>query len=172
MRAVSRLHHSYETSCGLRKPALGKVPPERFNIEWFYYPGGSRARAMSVGGGYVLKGDIRLFEIPSTALTILRQPIEATDDSTGTAVVHGPLTAKGLGACLRTPRECWFSLEDVASSSFMRRIGPHQIRLRPTRPEHDAGPGLRFIYLHQAYKAIRDGDCSGAMVTGANLIMT
>lgn len=38
------------------------MPPERFNIDGFYHPDGSRAGVMDADGGYFLDEDVRLFD--------------------------------------------------------------------------------------------------------------
>ncbi|KAI1377698.1 polyketide synthase-like protein [Hypoxylon crocopeplum] len=175
-----------------KKSAQSSVPPERFNIGGFYHPDGSRAGAMNVDGGYFLKDDVRQFDnsffginnLEATHMDpqqrkLLEVVYECFENSgismedmygTNTAVYVGNFTVDYQAMQTRDPDYLHRYAATGTGTAIMSNRISHVFNLQGPSLTLDTACSSSIYALHHAVAAIKNGDCDGAIIAGANLI--
>ncbi|CAJ2508342.1 Uu.00g133680.m01.CDS01 [Anthostomella pinea] len=175
-----------------KKTAQGPVPQERFNIAAFYHPDGSRAGLMDAKGGYFLNEDVRMFEngffginaMEATymdpqqrkLLELVFECFEGTglsmEDVSGsnTGVYVGNFTVDYQTMQTRDPDYMHRYHATGSGTAIMSNRISHAFNLQGPSMTIDTACSSSIYCLHSAVSAIRNGECAGAIVAGANLI--
>jgi acyl transferase domain-containing protein len=176
-----------------KRNAQGPIPKERFNAAGFYNPDGSRDGVMDVAGGYFLQEDVREFEssffginnLEATYMDpqqrkLLEVVFECFEDAgvslerisgTNTGVYVGNFTIDFQGIQTRDPDFIHrYTATGCGTTILSNRIS-HAFNLQGPSFTLDTACSSSIYCLHTAITAIRAGDCDGAIVAGANLIM-
>ncbi|TVY25497.1 Reducing polyketide synthase [Lachnellula hyalina] len=174
------------------KSAQGKVPKERFNINAFYHPDGSRAGVMDADGGYFLQEDVRQFEnsffginnLEATymdpqqrkLLEVVFECFESAGVSmdqisgTNTGVYVGNFTVDYLTMQARDPDYMHRYNATGSGTAIMSNRVSHVFNLHGPSFTTDTACSSSIYCLHNAVNAIKNGECDGAIVAAANLI--
>ncbi|KAI1098670.1 polyketide synthase-like protein [Jackrogersella minutella] len=176
-----------------KRSAQGIVPPERFNIRGFHSSDDSRAGVMSADGGYFLKGDPRLFDnsffginnLEATYMDPLQRKLlevvfecfenagVSLDQLSGssTGVYTGDFTTDYQTMHLRDPDYLHrYSTTGSGKAILANRIS-NVFNLQGPSLTLNTACSSSLYCLHTAVSAIRAGDCDGAVVAAANLIL-
>ncbi|RDA83527.1 hypothetical protein CP532_4154 [Ophiocordyceps camponoti-leonardi (nom. inval.)] len=174
------------------KSARCLVPPDRFNIDGFYHEDGSRAGVMNVKGGYFLHEDVRNFDNSFFGINNLeasymdpqqRKLLEVVFEcfenaglsmedisGTSTAVYVGNFTVDYQSMQSRDPDYLHRYSATGGGTSIMSNRISHVFNLQGPSLTLDTACSSSIYALHHAVTAIKNGDCDGAIVAGANLI--
>ncbi|PHH80580.1 hypothetical protein CDD80_839 [Ophiocordyceps camponoti-rufipedis] len=174
------------------KSAKCPVPADRFNIDGFYHADGSRAGVMDVRGGYFLREDVRRFDNSFFGINNLeasymdpqqRKLLEVVfecfenaglsmEDVSGsnTAVYVGNFTVDYQSMQSRDPDYLHRYSATGGGTSIMSNRISHVFNLQGPSLTLDTACSSSIYALHHAVTAIKNGDCDGAIVAGANLI--
>ncbi|PFH62268.1 hypothetical protein XA68_14399 [Ophiocordyceps unilateralis] len=174
------------------KSAKCLVPADRFNIDGFYHDDGSRAGVMNVRGGYFLKEDVRQFDNSFFGINNLeasymdpqqRKLLEVVFEcfenaglsmedisGTNTAVYVGNFTVDYQSMQSRDPDYLHRYSATGGGTSIMSNRISHVFNLQGPSLTLDTACSSSIYALHHAVTAIKNGDCDGAIVAGANLI--
>ncbi|KAI1207269.1 polyketide synthase-like protein [Annulohypoxylon truncatum] len=177
-----------------KRSVQGPVPPERFNIKGFHGPDDSRAGIMSADGGYFLKEDVRLFENSFFGINNLealymdplqRKLLEAVFECFENAGVSLEQMAGSNTGVYTGDFTCDYQTMHYRDPDYLHRYsatgsGKAILANRISNIFNLQGPSLTMntacssaLYcLHTAVSAIKAGDCDGAIVAAANLIMS
>ncbi|KIA75786.1 polyketide synthase [Aspergillus ustus] len=128
-----------------KQSAQGRVPADRYNIDGFYHEDGKRAGAMNVDGGYFLDEDVRQFDNLFFGINNLE------------ASYMDPQQRKLLEVVFECLEHAGVSMSSIAGTNTA------VLTL-------DTACSSSIYALHHAVTAIKNGDCDGAIVAGANLI--
>ncbi|KAI1423523.1 putative polyketide synthase [Xylaria sp. FL1777] len=175
-----------------KKSAQCTVPADRYNIGGFYHEDGSRAGVMNVDGGYFLQGDVRQFDNSFFGINnleasymdpqqrkLLEVVFECFEDAgvaledisgTNTAVYVGNFTVDYQSMQSRDPDYLHRYAATGGGTSIMSNRISHVFNLQGPSLTLDTACSSSIYALHHAVNAIRNGDCDGAIVAGANLI--
>lgn len=175
-----------------KQSAQGKVPPERFNIDGFYHPDGSRAGAMNVNGGYFIKEDVRHFDngffginnLEATYMDPQQRKLlevvyecfesagQSMDDVSGsnTAVYVGNFTVDYQAMQSRDTDYVHRYAATGGGTAIMSNRITHTFNLKGPSMTLDTACSSSIYALHQAVTAIKTGDADSAIIAGANLI--
>ncbi|KAI0521004.1 polyketide synthase [Xylaria bambusicola] len=178
-----------------QKSAQGPVPPARYNIDGFYHSQGNmRSGSTHVPGGYFINKDIRQFDnkffgISNLEATFMdphqRKLLEVSAEclrSSGTTMesVSGSETGVFVASfcsehLLSQTRDVdylhRYSLAGLGTTIMSNRIS-HVFNLNGPSFSIDTACSSSLYALHQALNAMKAGDCDGAIVASANLIMS
>ncbi|KAK8024082.1 polyketide synthase [Apiospora rasikravindrae] len=177
-----------------KKSAQGPIPEERFNIDGFYHKDNNRAGAMNVDGGYFLKTDVRQFDNAFFGINnleaaymdpqqrkLLEVVFQCFQDAgvsmeeisgTNTAVYVGNFTVDYQSIQSRDPDYLHRYAATGGGTSIMANRISHVFNLQGPSLTLDTACSSTIYALHQAVQAIKNGDCDGAIVAGANLIIS
>ncbi|CAH0054704.1 unnamed protein product [Clonostachys solani] len=175
-----------------KKTTQGRVPAERFNIAGYYHPDGKTAGAMDADGGYFLDEDVRQFDnsvfgINNLEATYMdpqqRKLLEVTYEclesaglsmedvsGTDTAVYIGNFTVDYQTMQTRDPDYLHRYSATGSGTAIMANRISHVFNLTGPSFTLDTACSSSIYGLHNAVMALRNGDCSAAIVAGANLI--
>ncbi|OTA60261.1 polyketide synthase-like protein [Hypoxylon sp. EC38] len=176
-----------------RKSAQGPVPSERFNIKGFHCSDDSRAGVMSADGGYFLKEDPRLFEnsffginnLEATYMDPLQRKLlevvfecfenagVSLDQMSGssTGVYAGDFTTDYQTMHFRDPDYLHrYSTTGSGKAILSNRIS-NAFNLQGPSMTLNTACSSSLYCLHTAVSALKTGDCDGAIVAAANLIL-
>ncbi|GAW26376.1 putative polyketide synthase [Rosellinia necatrix] len=175
-----------------KKSAQCTVPADRYNIDGFYHKDGSRAGVMNVDGGYFLKEDVRQFDNSFFGINnleasymdpqqrkLLEVVFECFEDAgstledvsgTNTAVYVGNFTVDYQSMQSRDPDYLHRYAATGGGTSIMSNRISHVFNLQGPSLTLDTACSSSIYALHHAVNAIKNGDCDGAIVAGANLI--
>ncbi|RYP54379.1 hypothetical protein DL768_000796 [Monosporascus sp. mg162] len=178
-----------------KQSAQGTVPRDRFNIGGFYHKDGKRAGAMNVDGGYFLRTDVRQFDNAFFGINnleasymdpqqrkLLEVVYESLEDAgvsmeeisgTNTGVYVGNFTVDYQSMQSRDPDYLHRYAATGGGTSIMSNRISHVFNLNGPRQvcmTLDTACSSSIYALHHAVTAIKNGDCDGAIVAGANLI--
>ncbi|KAI9368958.1 putative polyketide synthase [Aspergillus egyptiacus] len=169
------------------------VPKTRFNVDGFYHPEGDRAGVMNTKGGYFLQEDVRQFEnsffginnLEATymdpqqrkLLEVVYECFESAGVSMKQAagadigVFVGNFTVDFQTMQARDPEALHrYSATGSGTAILSNRIS-YIFDLRGPSFTLDTACSSSIYCLHSAVSAVRAGECEGAVVAGANLIM-
>ncbi|KAK0622032.1 putative polyketide synthase [Bombardia bombarda] len=174
------------------KTAQGTVPDDRYNIKGFYDKNNGRAGVMNVDGGYFLQSDVRQFDNGFFGINNLeasymdpqqRKLLEVVyecfenagvsmEDISGsnTAVYVGNFTVDYQSMQSRDPDYLHRYAATGGGTSIMSNRISHVFNLTGPSLTLDTACSSSVYALHHAVNAIKNGDCDGAIVAGANLI--
>ncbi|RDA93312.1 hypothetical protein CP533_2039 [Ophiocordyceps camponoti-saundersi (nom. inval.)] len=174
------------------KSAKCLVPSDRFKINGFFHEDGSRAGVMNVKGGYFLKEDVRQFDNSFFGINNLeasymdpqqRKLLEVVFEcfenaglsmedisGTNTAVYVGNFTVDYQSMQSRDPDYLHRYSATGGGTSIMSNRISHVFNLQGPSLTLDTACSSSIYALHHAVTAIKNGDCDGAIVAGANLI--
>ncbi|KAK7954812.1 polyketide synthase [Apiospora saccharicola] len=177
-----------------KKSAQGTIPEERFNIVGFYHRDNSRAGAMNVDGGYFLQTDVRQFDNTFFGINnleaaymdpqqrkLLEVVFQCFQDAgvtmqdisgTNTAVYVGNFTVDYQSIQSRDPDYLHRYAATGGGTSIMANRISHVFNLQGPSLTLDTACSSTIYALHHAVTAIKNGDCDGAIVAGANLIIS
>ncbi|KAK8070927.1 putative polyketide synthase [Apiospora hydei] len=177
-----------------KKSAQGPIPEERFDIGGFYHKDNNRAGAMNVDGGYFLKTDVRQFDNAFFGINnleaaymdpqqrkLLEVVFQCFQDAgvsmeeisgTNTAVYVGNFTVDYQSIQSRDPDYLHRYAATGGGTSIMANRISHVFNLQGPSLTLDTACSSTIYALHQAVTAIKNGDCDGAIVAGANLIIS
>ncbi|KAM6508198.1 hypothetical protein FALCPG4_018080 [Fusarium falciforme] len=168
----------------------GPIPPDRYNAEGYTNKLGSRS-AIKTRHGYFLDEDLTaldtsFFSMSKTELERCdpqqRQLLEVTREvleSAGEKEFRG----KPIGCYVGTFGEDWLQMSAKEQQHFggylMTGHGDLMLANRLSFEYDFKGPSMviktgcsaSLICLHEACRALQSGDCTGAIIAGANLIM-
>uniref|UniRef100_A0A8H7NCH8 Carrier domain-containing protein n=1 Tax=Bionectria ochroleuca TaxID=29856 RepID=A0A8H7NCH8_BIOOC len=175
-----------------KKTTQGRVPAGRFNIAGYYHPDGKRAGAMDADGGYFLDEDVRQFDnsvfgINNLEATYMdpqqRKLLEVTYEclesaglsmedvsGTDTAVYIGNFTVDYQTMQTRDPDYLHRYSATGSGTAIMANRISHVFNLTGPSFTLDTACSSSIYGLHNAVMALKNGDCSAAIVAGANLI--
>ncbi|BCR95830.1 type I polyketide synthase [Aspergillus luchuensis] len=176
-----------------KRSTRSKIPQSRFNVNGFYSPTGRAGSVTMKHGHFLAESDnLKYFDTSFFSMS----PKEADDvdpqqrmllevvyecmQSSGQVNWRGSKTGCYVGVW----GEDWLDLhaKDIQDAGMFRVLGGHDVSLsNRISYEYDlkgpsftikAGCSSSLIALHEAIRAIRAGDCSGALVAGTNLIFS
>ncbi|KAI2712011.1 hypothetical protein CBS147332_5647 [Penicillium roqueforti] len=170
-----------------------EIPKERFNADGFFHPEGDRAGVMNTKGGYFLKEDVRQFEnsffgINNLEATYMdpqqRKLLEVVYECFESAGVSlkqvagadigvyvGNFTVDFQTMQARDPESLHrYSATGSGTAILSNRLS-YIFDLRGPSFTVDTACSSSIYCLHNAVNAIKAGECEGAVVAGANLIM-
>ncbi|KAI1074585.1 polyketide synthase [Whalleya microplaca] len=176
-----------------KRSTQGRVPLERFNIGGFYHPDGSRrAGVIDAEGGYFLQEDVRQFEnsffginnLEATYMDpqqrkLLEVVAECLEDAgvplenisgSNTAVYIGNFTVDFQSMQTRDPDYLHRYHGTGTGTGIMANRISHVFNLHGPSFTLDTACSSSLYCLHSAVVALKNGDCDGAIVAGANLI--
>ncbi|KAI0402748.1 polyketide synthase-like protein [Xylaria palmicola] len=176
------------------RSAQGIVPPERYNIEGFYSREGDKAGVMNLNGGYFLNEDVRQFDneffgINSFEATHVMDPqqrkllevvfecFENAGTSLGkmsgsnTAVYVGNFSQDHLLMQIRDPDDLRRYHATGAGLTMLANRISHVFNLHGPSLTLDTACSSSIYCLHLAVSALKAGECDGAVVAAANLVM-
>ncbi|KAI0533002.1 putative polyketide synthase [Xylaria digitata] len=175
-----------------KRSAQCTVPADRYNINGFYHKDGSRAGVMNVDGGYFLNEDVRQFDNAFFGINnleasymdpqqrkLLEVVFECFEDAgvtledmsgTNTAVYVGNFTVDYQSMQSRDPDYLHRYAATGGGTSIMSNRISHVFNLQGPSLTLDTACSSSIYALHHAVTAIKNGDCDGAIVAGANLI--
>ncbi|KAL4957399.1 hypothetical protein BDW69DRAFT_200981 [Aspergillus filifer] len=168
------------------------VPPERFNIDAYYSPDGSRSGAINAYGGYFLQEDVRNFDnsffginnIEATYMDpqqrkLLEVVFECFEDAGATlegmsgsctGVYVGNFTVDYSAMQTRDPDYLHRFVATGSGTAIMSNRISHVFNLQGPSMTLDTACSSAIYALHHAVTALQAGDCDSAIVAGANLI--
>ncbi|OJK01834.1 hypothetical protein ASPACDRAFT_50671 [Aspergillus aculeatus ATCC 16872] len=169
------------------------VPKTRFNADGFFHPEGDRAGVMNTRGGYFLQEDVRQFEnsffginnLEATymdpqqrkLLEVVYECFESAGVSLQQAagadigVYVGNFTVDFQTMQARDPEALHrYSATGSGTAILSNRLS-YIFDLRGPSFTLDTACSSSIYCLHSAVTAIKAGECEGAVVAGANLIM-
>ncbi|CAG8904561.1 unnamed protein product [Penicillium egyptiacum] len=169
------------------------VPKTRFNADGFFHPEGDRAGVMNTKGGYFLQEDVRQFEnsffginnLEATymdpqqrkLLEVVYECFESAGVSLKQAagadigVYVGNFTVDFQTMQARDPESLHrYSATGSGTAILSNRLS-YIFDLRGPSFTLDTACSSSIYCLHNAVNAIKAGECEGAVVAGANLIM-
>lgn len=171
---------------------LGEIPASRFSKEGFYHPNSQRPESISSAAGYFLEDDIRSFDNEFFGINNLeaqymdpqqRQLLEVTYECCESAGLPlGSVSGKPIGCYVANFTTDFALLQAKDPELFHRYSGTGMgVAILANRISHTfnlKGPSITLdtacssaVYaLHLACTALRNGECDGAFVGGANLI--
>ncbi|KAI5867520.1 polyketide synthase [Durotheca rogersii] len=175
-----------------KRSAQGPVPRERFNIKAFYHPDGSRSGVMDADGGYFLQEDVRQFENSFFGINNLEATYMDPQQRKLLEVVFECFENAGLSMEAVAGADIGvyvgnftvdYQMMQARDIDYMHRLGAtgsgtaimanrisHVFDLHGPSFVLDTACSSSIYCLHNAVSAIRSGECSGAIVAGANLI--
>ncbi|OKL57953.1 hypothetical protein UA08_06759 [Talaromyces atroroseus] len=171
-----------------------KVPSDRFNIDAHFHENNERPGSFNVLGGYFLKSDIREFDPQLFGIA----PVEATwmdpqqrkllevvyeaFESGGVTLekISGSKTAVFAGSFTSDYQQMSFKEPDFRHSYAATGVDPGIISNRISHVFNLHGPSIvvntacsSSVYaMHNACNALRNHECTAAVVGGTNLIIT
>lgn len=171
-----------------------KVPSDRFNIDGHFHPNNERPGSFNVLGGYFLKEDLQDFDpsmfgiSPIEAMWMdpqqrkLLEVVYEAFESAGVSLeaISGSTTAVFAGSFTSDYQQMSFKEPDFRHSYAATGVDPGIISNRISHVFNLHGPSIVIntacsssVYaMHNACNALRNGECSGAIVGGVNLIIT
>ncbi|KAI1496967.1 putative polyketide synthase [Biscogniauxia marginata] len=173
-----------------KQSTQGPVPPLRFNMKGFYHPDNSRMGTMNANKGYFLQEDVRQFENSFFGINNLeaismdpqqRKLLEVVHEcledygtpdisGTNTAVYVGNFTIDFQTMQTRDPDYIHrYSATGSGTAMMANRIS-HIFNLHGPSFTLDTACSSSMYGLHNAVVALKNGDCDGAIIAGANLI--
>ncbi|OLN93284.1 Polyketide synthase-nonribosomal peptide synthetase 3 [Colletotrichum chlorophyti] len=175
-----------------KKTTQGRVPLMRFNMAGYYHPDGKRAGVMDADGGYFLDEDVRKFDNEVLGLNNLeatymdpqqRKLLEVTYEclenaglsmeavaGSDTAVYVGNFTVDYQTMQTRDPDYLHRYSATGSGTAIMANRISHVFDLHGPSFTLDTACSSSIYALHNAVRALRNGDCEAAIVAGANLI--
>ncbi|PHH61958.1 hypothetical protein CDD81_7707 [Ophiocordyceps australis] len=173
-----------------KKSTQGPVPPGRFNINGFYHPDNTRSGCLNANGGYFLNEDVRKFEntffdinnleaiyMDPQQRKLLEVVYECLEDSgvpdisgTNTGVFVGNFTIDFQTMMTRDPDYIHRYSATGSGSAIMANRISHVFNLNGPSFTLDTACSSSVYSLHNAVIALKNGDCQGAIVAGANLV--
>jgi acyl transferase domain-containing protein/NADPH:quinone reductase-like Zn-dependent oxidoreductase len=176
------------------KSGHGEMPKSRFNAEGFYHPDASHPVSINSTGGYFLEDDIRSFDnaffgINNLEATYMdpqqRQLLEVCFECFESAgVTLEQLSGADVGCYVANFLADFVVLQSKDPELFHRYsatgMGLTILANRISNAFNLKGPSFvldtacssSLYALHTACSALRMGDCSAAVVAGANLVQT
>jgi acyl transferase domain-containing protein len=171
-----------------------KVPSSRFNIDAHFHSNNDRPGSFNVLGGYFLKSSLQEFDPSPFGIT----PIEAmwmdpqqrkllevvweTIESAGLTLenLDGSNTAVFVGSFTSDYQQMSFKEPDFRHPYAATGVDPGLISNRISHVFNLNGPSIVIntacsssVYaLHNACNALRNDECSAAVVGGTNLVLT
>ncbi|KAI8963504.1 polyketide synthase [Daldinia sp. FL1419] len=179
-----------------KNSAQGRVPLKRFNVDGFYHPDGNRrAGAIDADGGYFLDEDVRQFEnsffginnLEATYALIMDPqqrkllevvfecfenagvPMEEISGS-NTGVYVGNFTVDFESMQTRDPDYLHRYHGTGTGIGIMANRISHVFNLHGPSFTLDTACSSTLYCLHNAVVALKNNECDGAIVAGANLI--
>lgn len=171
-----------------------KVPASRFNIDAHLHPNNERPGSFNVPGGYFLDSSLQdfdpaLFNIsPIEAMwmdpqqrKLLEVVYEALESGGVTlSQIENTKTAVFVGSFTSDFQQMSFKEPDFRHSYAATGVDPGIISNRISHVFNLSGPSITVntacsssIYaMHNACNALRNNECSGAIVGGTNLVLT
>ncbi|XXG97441.1 hypothetical protein Hte_003742 [Hypoxylon texense] len=176
-----------------KRCAQGQVPLERFNVHGFHCADDNRAGGTSADGGYFLSEDVRSFEnsffginnLEATYMDPLQRKLlevvfECLENAgvpldqisgTKTGVYIGDFTTDYQTMHLRDPDYLHRYSSTGASKSILANRISHAFNLQGPSLTLNTACSSSIYCLHTAVSALYAGDCTGAIVAAANLIL-
>ncbi|KAJ5100126.1 polyketide synthase [Penicillium argentinense] len=175
-----------------KKDARGPVPKSRYNVA-AYYSETSKPNSVNTEYGYFLDESIDLATIDTSFFTMGKSEVERTDPQQRQMLEvarecmedAGETNWKGrpIGCYMGSFGEDWvemFAKENQHTGSY--RVTGYGDFMLPNRVSYEmdltgpstvvrTGCSAALVALHEACLAVSRGDCEGAIVGGANLIM-
>ncbi|PYI12621.1 hypothetical protein BO78DRAFT_457054 [Aspergillus sclerotiicarbonarius CBS 121057] len=170
-----------------------EIPKSRFNVDGFYSPT-SRAGSVAMKHGHFLAETDNFRHLDTSFFSMGRKEVDDIDPQQRMLleVVYECMQSAGqvnwrggdIGCYVGVWGEDWLDLhvKDTQDAGMYRIPGGHDFALsNRISYEYDlrgpsftikAGCSSSLIALHEAVRAIRAGDCSGAIVAGTNLIFS
>lgn len=176
----------------------GPVPPSRFNLSGWHHPDPNRAGVMDVPGGYFIQEDVRRYDegffgglggvhnLEAAGLDPQQRKLlevvyecfehagSTLQDMAGsnTGVYVGNFTFDHATMQLRDPDTIGrYTAVGVGTSLLANRVS-YVFDLRGPSQVVDTACSSSLYSLHNAIQALTGGECEGAIVAGANLIMS
>lgn len=171
-----------------------KVPSNRFNIDGHLHPNNERPGSFNVPGGYFINSDIGEFDpqmfgiSPIEAMWMdpqqrkLLEVVYEAFESGGVALgsIAGSSTAVFVGSFTSDFQQMSFKEPDFRHSYAATGVDPGIISNRISHVFNLHGPSIvvntacsSSVYaMHNACNALRNNECSAAVVGGTNLILT
>ena len=176
------------------KDAYSEFPPDRININGFYHEKKGRPGSVYTRGGCFINSDVREFDPtffginPQEALTMdpaqrkLLEVVYETFESAGKTLdnLNGSLTGCFVGNFnydhqLMQYRDAEYpesySVTGGGITILSNRIN-YVFNLKGPSVTIDTACSSSMYALHLACLAIHNGDCTGAIVAGSNLLLT
>ncbi|PYH39460.1 ketoacyl-synt-domain-containing protein [Aspergillus neoniger CBS 115656] len=176
-----------------KRSTRSKIPQSRFNVNGFYSPTG-RAGSVTMKHGHFLAESDNLKYFDTSFFSMSPKEADDVDPQQRMLleVVYECMQSSGqvnwrgskIGCYVGVWGEDWLDLhaKDIQDAGMFRVLGGHDLSLsNRISYEYDlkgpsftikAGCSSSLIALHEAIRAIRAGDCSGALVAGTNLIFS
>ncbi|EER28768.1 polyketide synthase, putative [Coccidioides posadasii C735 delta SOWgp] len=173
---------------------MAKVPKSRFNIDAHLHLNNERPGSFNVPGGYFLNDSLQEFDpvlfgiSPVEAMWMdpqqrkLLEVVYETLESAGVALIDiaGTMTACFVGSFTADYQQMTFKEPDFRHSYAATGVDPGIISNRISHVFNLKGPSMTVntacsssVYaLHNACNALRNNECSAAIVGGTNLILT
>ncbi|KAL2802399.1 KR domain-containing protein [Aspergillus granulosus] len=192
--SVSSPSQFWDLMINKRTGRTPKVPASRFNIDAHLHPNNERPGSFNVPGGYFLDSSLQefdpgLFNIsPIEAMwmdpqqrKLLEVVYEALENGGITlSQIENTKTAVFVGSFTSDFQQMSFKEPDFRHSYAATGVDPGIISNRISHVFNLSGPSITVntacsssIYaMHNACNALRNGECSGAIVGGTNLILT
>ncbi|KAI1426161.1 polyketide synthase [Xylaria sp. FL1777] len=177
-----------------QKSAQGSVPHERYNIDGFYSPRGSRSGTTNVPGGYFLAEDVRKFDnaffgINNLEATYMdpqqRKLLEVVYEclaNSGTTMESIAGSSAGVYVAnfsvdyqpvqTRDPDYLHRYVATGSGATIMSNRISHVFNLHGPSSTIDTACSSSLYALHQALNAIKTNDCDSAIVASSNLILS
>jgi len=171
-----------------------KVPSSRFNIDAHYHSNNERPGSFNVLGGYFLDSDLQGFDpglfgiSPIEAMWMdpqqrkLLEVVYEAFESGGVSLekISGTTTAVFIGSFTSDFQQMSFKEPDFRHSYAATGVDPGIISNRISHVFNLHGPSIAIntacsssVYaMHNACNALRNFECSGAVVGGTNLVLT
>ncbi|GJP94927.1 polyketide synthase [Aspergillus niger] len=176
-----------------KRSTRGEIPKSRFNVDGFYSPTG-RAGSIAMKHGHFLTETDNFRHLDTSFFSMGRKEVDDIDPQQRMLleVVYECMQSSGqvgwrgskIGCYVGVWGEDWLDLhaKDTQDAGMYRIPGGHDFAIsNRISYEYDlrgpsftikAGCSSSLIALHDAVRAIRAGDCSGALVAGTNLIFS
>ncbi|KAI2915447.1 hypothetical protein CBS147371_5732 [Aspergillus niger] len=176
-----------------KRSTRGEIPKSRFNVDGFYSPTG-RAGSIAMKHGHFLTEKDNFRHLDTSFFSMGRKEVDDIDPQQRMLleVVYECMQSSGqvgwsgskIGCYVGVWGEDWLDLhaKDTQDAGMYRIPGGHDFAIsNRISYEYDlrgpsftikAGCSSSLIALHDAVRAIRAGDCSGALVAGTNLIFS
>ncbi|KAI0879957.1 polyketide synthase [Annulohypoxylon maeteangense] len=177
-----------------QKSAQGPVPPERYNIDGFYDPQGSRSGTTNVPGGYFIKEDIRQFDNAFFGINNLEATYMDPQQRKLLEVVYECLASAGTSMesvagsntgvyvanfsvdyqpmLTRDPDYLHRYVATGSGATIMSNRISHVFNLHGPSFTIDTACSSSLYALHQALNAMRMDDCDSVIVASCNMIMS
>ena len=171
-----------------------RVPPSRFNVDAFCHPDPNRPGSMVPDGGYFLDSDPRYFDNGFFHISNLeasymdpaqRQLLEVTFEAIERAGVKmEDFQESNTGCWVGTSSIDFAVMQTKDPDLFHRYTGTgmsnsilanritHTFNLTGPSMTIDTACSSTLTCLHLACQALQNGECDGAIVAGANLILS